>query len=537
MKCAIIALLAATVPNAQAVKNPIDKVLQLLTDMQTKIVGEGEEAQKAYAKAAEWCEERSKNLGFEVKTAKAEIEGLKATIEDETARSSALTSKVESLAADISTDEADLKAATWIRTKEKADFEAEEKELSEVIDALHRAIGLIEREMQKGGAAMMQVKGATSIAQAMEVLVQASAINSADAAHLTALVQSRDADDDANFGAPAASIYESHSGGILDTLEDLLDKAEVQLDKARKTETAATHNFEMLKQSLEDEIKFASADMAKAKEGIAQSEETKAVAEGDLDVTSKSLKGDTDALADLHQTCMTKAQDFEAETKSRGEELKALGVAKKAISDNTAGAAKLSYGLGQVSLLQMTSGTDLASVEAIHYVRKFARQMKSTELAQLASRMSSAVQFGAGTHDDPFGKVKGLITDMIERLESEAQADASHKAYCDQELSESNAKKEDKTAEISKLTAKIDQMAARSAQLKEEVAGLNSALAALAKAGAEMTKMREQEHTDFIQNKADMEQGLEGVKLALKVLREYYAQDKAHAAQEGGGAG
>merc|ERR1719512_99769 len=184
----------------------------------------------------------------------------------------------------------------------------------------------------------------------------------------------------------------------------------------------------------------------------------------------------------------------------------------------------------------MSSGTDLASVEAIHYIRKFARKMKSPELAQLASRMASAVQFGAGTSDDPFGKVKGLITDMIDRLESEASADAEHKAYCDKELAESNAKKDDKTAEISKLTTKIDQSAARSAQLKEEVAGLNAALAALAKATAEMNQMREQEHKDFVKNSAEMEQGLEGVKIALKVLREYYSQDTAHAAAEGGGA-
>jgi len=132
--------------------------------------------------------------------------------------------------------------------------------------------------------------------------------------------------------------------------------------------------------------------------------------------------------------------------------------------------------------------------------------------------------------------VKGLITDMIERLESEAQADASHKAYCDKELSESTEKKDDKTAEISKLSTKIDQMTARSAQLKEEVAGLESALAALAKAGAEMDQMRQQENKDYTKNKADMQQGLEGVKIALKVLREYYAQDKAHAAAEGAGA-
>merc|ERR550525_2365305 len=79
-------------------------------------------------------------------------------------------------------------------------------------------------------------------------------------------------------------------------------------------------------------------------------------------------------------------------------------------------------------------------------------------------------------------------------------------------------------------------MTSRSAQLKEEVGGLNKALADLAKADAVMDQMRQQENKDYVKNKADMQQGLEGVKLALKVLRDYYAQDKAHAAAEGGGA-
>merc|ERR1719328_347083 len=135
---------------------------------------------------------------------------------------------------------------------------------------------------------MMQVQGAKNIEQAMEALVHASALDAADAAHLTALVQSRVTEEDASFGAPAATVYESHSGGILETLQNLLEKAEAQLDTARKQETAALHNFQMLKQSLEDEIKFASQDMAKAKKGIAESAETKAAAEKDLDVTSKS---------------------------------------------------------------------------------------------------------------------------------------------------------------------------------------------------------------------------------------------------------
>merc|ERR1712187_471027 len=128
--------------------------------------------------------------------------------------------------------------------------------------------------------------------------------------------------------------------------------------------------------------------------------------------------------------------------------------------------------------------------------------------------------------------------DMIEKLEGEAEADATHKAYCDKELAESNQKKADKEGEIAKLSTKIDQMQARSAQLKSEVAGLQKALAELAAAQAEMNKLRAEENAAFKTNKADMEQGLEGVKLALKILREYYAKgDAAHAAAEGAGNG
>merc|ERR1719380_598780 len=55
---------------------------------------------------------------------------------------------------------------------------------------------------------------------------------------------------------------------------------------------------------------------------------------------------------------------------------------------------------------------------------------------------------------------------------------------------------------------------------------------------AEMDKLREEENTAFVKNKAEMEEGLEGIKLALKVLRDYYASgDKAHKAAEGAGAG
>merc|ERR1719453_2264149 len=73
-------------------------------------------------------------------------------------------------------------------------------------------------------------------------------------------------------------------------------------------------------------------------------------------------------------------------------------------------------------------------------------------------------------------------------------------------------------------------MAARSKQLKEQVAALSKALTDLAASRAEATKMRQDEHTAFVKTKGDLEEGIEGVKLALKVLREYYAKKEETAA-------
>ena len=85
------------------------------------------------------------------------------------------------------------------------------------------------------------------------------------------------------------------------------------------------------------------------------------------------------------------------------------------------------------SFLQLRSGTDLANFEAVRFVREFARKGKSTELTQLAIRMSSALHSGAA---DPFEKVKGLIS-----AKGQAESDATEKAFCDEELSETNVKK------------------------------------------------------------------------------------------------
>jgi chromosome segregation ATPase len=509
--------------------NPIEQVLNMITDLQAKVISEGEESHKVFAEFSEWCEDEARELGFSIKTAKAEIESLEATIAKESASIEELNTKIEDIGAELSLDEADLKAATEIRAKEQADFEAEETELTEVIDTLKRATAILEREMAKSaGASMLQLKSAGTLVQALTAMVQASLISASDAGKLTGLLQQvqQSTEDDADSGAPAAAVYKGQSGGIIEVLQDLLEKAETQLDGLRKAETSSLQNYQVLAQNLKDEIKNGNADMEEAKKGLAASSSAKAEAEGDLAATSKDLASDEDTKAALHANCMEKAETFEAEQKSRGEELKAIAEAKSIIQETTSGATSQTY-----SFLQLRSSSDMA---AVRFVQGLAQKQNSTALAQLAMQMASAARVSA----DPFAKIKGLIADMIDKLEKEAAADAEHKAFCDKELGENEAKEADKIAEIEKLTTKIDQWSARSAQLKEEVATLGKELAALAKSQQTMDKIREDEKALYDKNRPELEKGLEGVKLALKVLRDYYAtDDKAHSAAEGASSG
>merc|ERR1719265_2417781 len=209
----------------------------------------------------------------------------------------------------------------------------------------------------------------------------------------------------------------------------------------------------------------------------------------------------------------------------------ALAEAKKVLSRATGGAAGLTYDLAQVSLLQVARSPSSA---AVRFVRRLGEKQGSAMLGQLAARMASALHSEA----DVFAKIKGLISDMGEKLEAEAEADATEKAYCDKELGESNAKKDDKTAEIEKLTAKIDSMSSQSKKLKGEIATLQEELGELTKSQAEMDKLRAEEKALFEANSAETEKGLNGVKLALKVLNEYYAKaDKAHSSADGASSG
>jgi hypothetical protein len=532
--------------------NPLAKTIELLSSLEAKIVKEGEEEAKAYKEYIEWCDDAAANLAYEIKTLTSKKEELTATIAKASSDIEAAASKIEELAGAIAAAEGELKDATAIREKEHEEFVAAEHELVDAVDTLDRAISIIEREMAKNPALVqVDVSNIKKLEQGLSTVLDAAAFGLSDKKKLLGLIQSQnqqgtetlEGETDAiqaeereiGAGAPDPAAYKSHSSSIVDVLEDLKDKAETELSDLRKAETSAAHNFNMLKTSLEDQLAYDSKSMDDEKAGKAAAEQEKATAEGDLAGTVKDLAEAEKGLGTAQTTCMSVAADHEATVRSRAEELAALAKAKQILSETTSGAVEETYSLleeGAVSTLR--THADLANAEIVNLVKKLAKKYHSTALSQLASKISTVVKYGAMTGEDPFAKVKGLIMDLITRLEKEAAAEASEKAYCDEQMAKTEAKKSELEDDIAALTAKIDKAAAASARLKEEVKELQAELAALAKSQAEMDKIRGEERAAYVDAKADLELGLGGVRRAIDALKEYYGGAAAAALVQSG---
>lgn len=508
----------------------------MLSGLEAKIMKAGEEEQKAYEDFVSWCEDAAKNKGFELKTAKANKMKQEATIakckSDAEAADTAIAEKV----ATIAQNEADLKDATDIREKEHAEFTAAETELVETVDTLERAIGVIEKSMK--GSALLQTPATLNniqgLIKTLNVVMEAASFSSQDQKSLISLVQSKqnsddDEEDDA-FGAPAPDAYKSKSGGIVDVLEDMREKAEGELSEARKAESNAQHNYDMLKQGITDEIAAATHEKGEAESAKTEAEGTKATTEGDLEVTTKVIAEAEAALGVVSTDCMTTASDHEVSVNGRAAELKALATAKKLIQSSTSfqqasSFFQISSASSSSSGSNLRTSSDLKNFEVVNVVKRLATQQHSAALSQLASRIQAAIRYGAASNEDPFAKVKQLITEMIDKLIKEGEAEAGMKAYCDNEMAKTKAKKEELKADIDKLSYKIDVASSRSVTLKAEVKELQKELAELVESQAEMDKVRKEQNDAFVEAKADLEKGLDGVGNALKVLRDFYESD------------
>merc|ERR1719478_204525 len=280
---------------------------------------------------------------------------------------------------------------------------------------------------------------------------------------LGAFLQSHE-NDDLTLHQAQATEYRAEPAGLVDTLEDMKSKAEDQLSTARKGSMESRHNYDMVKMSLEQEIKNLKDQLASATATKASTGEALGKARGDLAGVEKSKAADEAYVSSTKMDCDTKANEWAERQKSAAGETAAIEKAIEILSSGVKAFIQTAAKSKTVDEDDMSSDKRERLVASL---KKMGNKFHSYALVQLAN-MATA---------DPFGKIKSMISEMIEKLLNEANEEATHKAFCDEELAKSRKSQEEKTMKLDKYSARIDSATTTSAELETAIKGLQGELA------------------------------------------------------------
>mmetsp|Transcript_8385 Transcript_8385/g.24086 ORF Transcript_8385/g.24086 Transcript_8385/m.24086 type:complete len:680 (-) Transcript_8385:81-2120(-) len=510
--------LVGAISRGAAAVTPTQQVITMLTEMKTKGEKMMDTERKTYATYAEWVDDETKRLGFEIQDGEKKIEELLAFIEKADSDVDRLGREIQELNAEIDTLEGEKAKATETRKSEHEEYVKVSTDYSESVDALKRAV---------------QVVGAQNYdrPQAEMLLQQMSGSVPGMPKVLAALLQERSRSlrgrsADLEPGAPEVAAYESQSGGVLSLLKSLLKKFKNELAATEEDEANQAHEFSLVELHLSDTIAKDTSDRDEKAVLKGERAAASAKAKGDLAETKASKAEDEKLKAEIEATLRDKTATYKQNQQVREDELAAISKAIEIISSPAvAGSYATHINLAQkgsqvASFLQMSRHRRrlTAAQRASELLAKRAKALGSKTLAALASRAAAAPNFS---------KVIDMVEQLIERLKQEAAAEADHKAWCDEQLKANKLKRNKKTAQANQLTADIEGLTASIADMGARIEVLVKEQQQLTKAMQEATALREKEHAENTQAIADAVAGTDAVQQAIVVLKEFYESQAA----------
>merc|ERR1719161_2333719 len=120
---------------------------------------------------------------------------------------------------------------------------------------------------------------------------------------------------------PAAPVYESKAGGVVDLMKDLKKKLVEEKTVVEKEEMKSVGAYNMIAQTLHDQISKQTASRDKKTSDKQSAEKSSAAATGQKTDTEAALSADTEYLGELKGDCAEKAKEFETKQMTRQAEL------------------------------------------------------------------------------------------------------------------------------------------------------------------------------------------------------------------------
>merc|ERR1719161_3093652 len=190
----------------------------------------------------EWVDDQSTELGFEIKTAKSDIEKLTAAAAKADSDVTELGSAIAKLEEELAQVESEKKEATDLRNEQHAEYSKISTDYSESVDALERAIHTMESKNYNVPEA--------------EAFLQKQAVAKPGMRRVLAAFLQETQKQESARGGPSVNAYEFQSGGIIQLLEKFLTKFKGELEEVEREESNQSKNHDLMMIQLSDEIDY-----------------------------------------------------------------------------------------------------------------------------------------------------------------------------------------------------------------------------------------------------------------------------------------
>jgi len=511
-------------------ESPLERVITLLSELETQVQTDGAASAEAYKKFACFCQSETDAKHEEITDGEDNVNTLKTEIADLQATRKQLGSDIMDLELQLDELDTSMKAMSDLREKEHADFTVADQDTNIAIGQMGDALGAIGVEEDAGGEE-----------EALKFLqTKAGAPRHASAA-LIARASSRGA-----------------KGDLIGVIDDLKTGFEAKKSEVETAEDATQQSFAGAIEAKRTEHDTASAALVTKKGLLVECESDIATKTDDLETALAELAEDKNYMKELTRECEAKAKEWDQEANMRANELNAIGEALKILTGDVSTAAEkfslvaaqkkvaaekevehdaalrrakdaapVATGLLQVDRpRQLEEFVDVALVQ-VRQARaapadKTSRVVALLERAGRAQHSPTLTKAASLLQGGPFAKVTSVIQKLISELVQAAADEAEHKGWCDTQMGMAETDRDFRHASVSTLNQDIERGEARKAELEARESALNDEIAMVETVLTQVTTMRANEKAA---NQAALEandQGLTALRQAIGLLADFY---------------
>jgi len=494
--------------------NPaVQKVVNMLREMQKEVEKEGEEEAKIFDKALCACEGGEEHLKKVIAHSGSEVARLTSEIDADTAEKAKLKAELAAHKQDQASSTKSLEEATNLRQKEAKKWQDDDMMNRFSINSITQAVRLFEKE--GSAAAFVQ---ANPKSKDFRRVVEVSRFLTPTKREK--VLEFLDAGSAGSFNTAETSAGVSQIIGILKGMKDEITKNTAE---AKTEEGQAVDDFNGMKEAKLEHLGTLMqtiADKTKRSGHLA-----KKIIDDKINKNQQENENQNaiNYLSNMAEECATKSKERDTRATMRANEVEAIGQAIAILTNDEARDSFKATG----QMLQLTKLRPTADFEALVEVSKntAAKPHKGLLLAQGPDGM----EMGSMAEK----VVDHMITNMVEVLHNDDVNDEHKKEWCANETEAYYQLNQEKTRLAAQLTASIEETSTQLEETKDQIKFLEESIATLDKEVTTATAQRKTEHTEFVNTFATMETARRLIDKAGTRLQQFYNPEHSDKKEKG----